>query len=54
MTSTDKKRDEIEQRLMFQQGRMSRATIGQIMELIDELVKTAECKNCKCATTDKR
>ena len=49
MTDQEKQRYEIQQRLMAQQGRMSRAVIGQIMSMIDELVKAAGCgDNCKC------
>ena len=50
MDDQENRRNEIEQRLMFQQGRMNRATIGQIMELIDALVAEAGgCKECKCS-----
>ena len=38
MTDQEMKKYEIQQRLMAQQGRMSRAVIGQIMSMIDELV----------------
>ena len=48
MTDQEKQRYIIQQRLIAQQGRMSRAVVNQIMDLIDKMVKDAKCKDCKC------
>ena len=49
MTDQEMKKYEIQQRLMAQQGRMSRAVIGQIMAMIDAMVAEAGCGDgCKC------
>ena len=47
-TEIEKARDGIYQRLLAQQGQMSRSVIKMIMEDIDELIKLHKAHECLC------